>query len=806
MRPVKSFLSIAVAVLLVLGTSTFEPTAWASDPDWTQTKPTRVLDTRPNAVRAPGSITKLQLAGKGNIPGNAKTVVLNVAVVTPQRAGYLTVFPCDQPRPTTSNVNYTAGLTQANLVVATLDGTGSTCIYTLARTHMVVDIQGYSSDSFGLPQPSRVLDTRPQGARGAGSVTELKLGGSKNIPSSATTAILNLTVVDPQAEGYITVYPCDTARPDTSNVNYAAGNTQANLVFASLDGGGKTCIYTLAPTNIVVDVQGYTTDAFGMREPARLLDTRVDAMRAGGSVTEVQLAASGSIPANANTAMLNVSVVDPQAGGFLTVYPCDSPRPETSNVNYGAGETHANLVFASLGGGGSTCIYTLAPTHLVVDIQGWMTAKISTTPIDVTQIWQPEAGAGFVHPGVFVDGVQLDEVKANVAAGRQPWVDAFNRVRSWGSSHSTAARGTTYKYSSLSYVPSPVSVIQAADSGQQAYLDANGFKNIGGVEHLDDAQAAYTDALLWYLTGDQAYADKSIEIMNAWSRTLKEIKFDSPVRSDNGSPVYGQGKLQAGWGASLFARAAEIVRYTGAGWSNADIARFETMLQDVYLPLTISGWSNGANWMMTFAEATISIGVFTNDRATFDAGVAMWRSKAPTTIYMPGDGSWPIPPASNFNTADRMRSLWYNPTKYIAGLQTETLRDLTHMTMGLAAMANAAETAYIQGIDLYAEQANRIVTGFEVNAGFVNAYLDEVDRLGGAAPSASWIPPGWPGAAGTFRLNGDGYKTGWLVAYHHFTTRTGTPMPQTARLVKRLGAPANQAALHRTWEPLTHWS
>ena len=70
------------------------------------------------------------------------------------------------------------------------------------------------------------------------------------------------------------------------------------------------------------------------------------------------------------------------------------------------------------------------------------------------------------------------------------------------------------------------------------------------------------------------------------------------------------------------------------------------------------------------------------------------------------------------------------------------------MMMGLGALANAAETAYIQGVDLYGEQANRIITGFEVNAGYVNAYLDEVDRLGGAQPSSSGsravgrVPPG----------------------------------------------------------------
>ena len=60
--------------------------------------------------------------------------------------------------------------------------------------------------------------------------------------------------------------------------------------------------------------------------------------------------------------------------------------------------------------------------------------------------------------------------------------------------------------------------------------------------------------------------------------------------------------------------------------------------------------------------------------------------------------------------------------------------------MGLGALANAAETAYIQGVDLYGEQANRIITGFELNAGYVNAYLDEIARLGGAPPSASGSP------------------------------------------------------------------
>src|SRR5690606_184342 len=162
-----------------------------------------------------------------------------------------------------------------------------------------------------------------------------------------------------------------------------------------------------------------------------------------------------------------------------------------------------------------------------------------------------------------------------------------------------------------SYVPAPVAVVQAASKGNQAYLDANGLSNIGDQAQLNDSRAAYTHALLWYATGNQAHADKAIEIMNAWSSTLTEIKFDQPRRTDNNVQVWNTGKLQAGWGGALFARAGEIIRYSNAGWSNTDIARFETMLHDVYLPLTIDGWTGGANWLMTLAETTISIGVFT---------------------------------------------------------------------------------------------------------------------------------------------------------------------------------------------------
>ncbi len=457
------------------------------------------------------------------------------------------------------------------------------------------------------------------------------------------------------------------------------------------------------------------------------------------------------------------------------------------------------------GGGGSGHGHPPRPTTTTTTRPPTTTTSTTTTappPSSTTTTTAPpvEPG-GFVHPGILIGQADINFVRAKVAANQEPWKSAINRMLTSGSSTPTATR-PTYRYSSLSYPPAPVAVIQAPGAGNKAYIAAHpelGFATIGDLEHLDDARAAYTHALLWAYTGNQANANKAIEIMNAWSSRLTEIKFDQPRRPDNGSQVYDNGKLQAGWGGALMARAGEIVRYTGAGWATNDVTRFATMLHNVYLPIVITGWNTGPNWMMTFAEATMSIGVFTNDRAAFDTGVATWRLKTPTTVYVPSDGSRPIAPTEYWNSDARINELWYRPTSYPSGLQGETCRDLSHMAMGLGAMANGAQTAKLQGVDLYGAERTRMMAGFERNAGYVNEYLDKVASLGGAQPPATWRPTGW--VCANFLTAGEGYLSGWEVAYAHYATTLGLSMPQTKRLVER--ARPTGPGLHMSWETLT---
>lgn len=63
----------------------------------------------------------------------------------------------------------------------------------------------------------------------------------------------------------------------------------------------------------------------------------------------------------------------------------------------------------------------------------------------------------------------------------------------------------------LSYTPHPWT---NCDCGPFSTPD------LGCKDEQHDSAAAYTQALLWYITTNKAYAQNAINIMNAWAATL----------------------------------------------------------------------------------------------------------------------------------------------------------------------------------------------------------------------------------------------------------------------------------------------
>ena len=348
-----------------------------------------------------GSTLELPVAGRGGVSNIATSAVLNVTVTEPAGPGFITVFPCGTARPTASNLNFTKGLTVANSVLSKLGATGSVCIYTTTTTHLIVDADAFvpsASDSLiGLP-PARLLETRyaPDlltvdgfyqwtGRLQDGATMQLPVTGRGGVRPLAVAAELNVTVTEASGAGFLTVYPCDQPRPVASNVNYIAGQTVANAVYAKLDPAGFVCIYAKTSTHVVVDVNAYApaTSFLTGLTPARVLETRsglptVDGLFAdtGRLATRtpfvLQVGGRGGVPADAAAAVLNVTVTEPTAQGFMTVYPCDQPLPLASNVNFAAGATVANVVVAKLAANGTVCLYSSAPTHSAIDVDAYL--------------------------------------------------------------------------------------------------------------------------------------------------------------------------------------------------------------------------------------------------------------------------------------------------------------------------------------------------------------------------------------------------------------------------------------------------
>jgi hypothetical protein len=145
----------------------------------------------------------------------------------------------------------------------------------------------------------------------------------------------------------------------------------------------------MSPADLIVDVAGYFpagSTFTPITNPQRILDTRNGtgapaARLAGGQSLPLTIAGTAGVPADAAAVVLNVTVANPTAPGFVTVWPCDQPQPLASNLNYVAAQTVPNLVIAKVGTNGNVCLFTMSPADLIVDVAGYFPAGSTFTPI-----------------------------------------------------------------------------------------------------------------------------------------------------------------------------------------------------------------------------------------------------------------------------------------------------------------------------------------------------------------------------------------------------------------------------------------
>ncbi len=348
----------------------------------------------------------------------------------------------------------------------------------------------------------------------------------------------------------------------------------------------------------------------------------------------------------------------------------------------------------------------------------------------------------FKHPGALDSKEDLDFVKAKVAAGAEPWKSESDKIKA--------------SYAALR-VPNAATTIKSNDDNQ-----ANNSR--------DDATAAYGQALVWYITGDAGYGDRSIAILNAWSK-LEGFTAGSD-----------QDKLQAGWIGALFGPAAELMRGY-SGWAPGDIAAMQGMFKRAFYPQlnTMSTWNGNVD--LTQIDAMMSIAVFNDDQAEFDLAVARWNTRTPSYFYLVADG--PTVPAIGGDGGNPL-TFWSTPTKWVNGLTQETCRDNGHHSQfALGSALHAAEVAWHQGVDLYTPQTARYTAAMELLA----TQLLTGDMQGTCSKAATTT---------------DLYDT-WEIGYNHFHNRKKLALPKTDELIRtkvRVSAPRTNWNL--AYETLTH--
>ncbi|GHC53675.1 hypothetical protein GCM10010309_11570 [Streptomyces violaceochromogenes] len=285
------------------------------------------------------------------------------------------------------------------------------------------------------------------------------------------------------------------------------------------------------------------------------------------------------------------------------------------------------------------------------------------------------ATRSFTHPGLLHSADDLARMKAAVAARETPVYDGYLALAAHARSKATYAVQNTGQITTWGRGPT-------------------NFQN----QAVADSAAAYQTALMWCITGERAYADKSRDILNAWSASLTAV-------------TGADGPLGAGLQVFKLVNAAELLRYTGYdGWTQEDIARCKESFLRVWYP-AISGYmlyANG-NWDLTSVQSILAIGVFCEEPALFEDALRFAAAGA-------GNGG-----VRHRIVTD-------------AGQGQESGRDQGHEQLAVGLLADAAQVAWNQGVDLYAFDDNRLLKNVEYaaryNLGGDVPFVPDLDRTG----------------------------------------------------------------------------
>ena len=235
--------------------------AGAADPsEFVALPTTRVLDTREgrgSAAPVAGGNPVAVDGSAASYPPAPPPYAAYVSATATEGPGFVTAYPCGTDRPTASSANYTAGATRGAVTIVRVGPDGTFCLYTLATARPARRRAG------------RVRRPRCAGRRGGPPADPARRAGTPRrlhahhragpadradrpaVPPRSPSRSPRSAAEQP---GYLVAYPCAEAPPLAATVNHAAGETVAGAAFVPVSPDGTFCVWSLADTDVVVDL------------------------------------------------------------------------------------------------------------------------------------------------------------------------------------------------------------------------------------------------------------------------------------------------------------------------------------------------------------------------------------------------------------------------------------------------------------------------------------------------------------------------------------------------------------------------
>ena len=343
---------------------------------------------------------------------------------------------------------------------------------------------------------------------------------------------------------------------------------------------------------------------------------------------------------------------------------------------------------------------------------------------DKEELYIPEQ---FVHPGLMHTAQDIERWKEIIMFKEQPAYGCYENFKADPRSSHTYNMNGPY-----------VEIYRGNDNGTRQSIQSL---------YEQDMNAAYQNAVMYAVTGEEAHARKSVEILVAYANTVQAI-------------VAGDQPLLAGIMGVKFMYAAELIRYIyPQGMTDENFAKVCAMFRNVFIPvlekfMATPAYSNG-NWGASVCMSYVAAGVLLDD-------VEMYRKGVRFFLYGSDNGTL------------------YNYVYGQTGQCQESGRDQAHVQLGLACLSVTCEIAYKQGTDLYGEDDNRLMKGFEYTSKYNLGYDDMPFRtwtdLTGKYCKWTVISPDKRGS----------FRPVFEMPYNHYVRRKGLQMPYTKLVIDRI--------------------